>query len=143
MHAAPRDSRVNALIGLAGPAAGLLAALAAQAAWYATGLGVLRAVARGGAVLNLFNLAPIWQLDGARGITPLSRGQRVGLAAVMGGALAVSGERMLWLPLLLLGVQVLSPRQPARGDWPALAAFAALVAALAWVAVAGGPGTAA
>lgn len=141
MHAAPRDARTDAFVGLAGPAAGLAAALAAHAAWLVTGAPVLRAVAHSGAVINLFNLAPIWQLDGARGLAPLARWQRLLLVGVAGAALALTGEGMLWLVVLLGAWQARSPRAPAAPDHPALAAFAALLAALAWLsAAAGGPG---
>lgn len=139
MHAPPRDARTDAFIGLAGPAAGLAAALAAQGLWLATGQPVLRAVAHSGAVINLFNLVPVWQLDGARGLSPLSRGQRLALLGAVGLALALSGERMLWLVLLVGAWQVLSPRAPAAPDHRALAAFAALVAALAWLSAAAAP----
>jgi Zn-dependent protease len=138
MHAAPRDARTDAAIGLAGPAAGLAAALASLGLWLATGLPVFRAVAHSGAVINLFNLAPFWQLDGARGLAPLTRGQRLALLGVVGLALALSGERMLWLVLLLGALQVLSPRAPAAPDHRAFAGFAALVAALAWLSLAAG-----
>ncbi len=33
-------------------------------------------MARVGAWINLFNLFPVWQLDGSQGVRALSRGQR-------------------------------------------------------------------
>jgi len=139
MHAAPKDARTDAVIGLAGPAAGLAAALAAQGLWLATGVPVLRAVAHSGAVINLFNLVPLWQLDGARGLSPLSRGQRLALLGVVAVTLALSGERMLWLVLLVGACQVLSPRAPTAPDHRALGAFGALLVALAWLSTAAAP----
>ncbi|HET9554018.1 MAG TPA: site-2 protease family protein [Anaeromyxobacteraceae bacterium] len=133
MQAAPKDARTDAAVGLAGPTAGLLAALACQAAWWATGLPVLRAVAHSGAVLNLFNLAPIWQLDGARGLAPLAPWQRTALLGVAGLSLVASGERMLWLVILLGGLQALSPAAPRAPDHRTFAWFAALLAGLAWL----------
>jgi len=140
MHAAPKDARTNAAVGLAGPAAGLAAALAAWALWLATGLPVLKAVAHSGAVLNLFNMVPVWQLDGARGFAPLARWQRVALLAVVGLALALSGERMLWLVLILGAFQAARPDAPAVPDARTLAVFSGLVAGLAWLSAAAAGG---
>ena len=130
MHAHPRDARTDAEVGLAGPAAGLVAALAAMALWLATGEPVLRAVAHSGAVLNLFNLAPVWQLDGARGFAPLARWQRLGLVGLVGAALAVTGERMLWLVLFFGALQAFPGAAPTRPDHRTFARFALLVASL-------------
>jgi Zn-dependent protease len=135
MHSAPKNARTDAAVGLAGPAAGLAAALLAQLLWLATGEPVLRAVAHTGAVLNLFNLAPVWQLDGARGLAPLSRWQRLALLGVAGAALAITREGMLGLLLLFGAFQLLSPAAPRRPDHRAFAAFAALVAALSWLSL--------
>lgn len=136
MRAHPKDARTDALVGLAGPLAGLGAALVALALSAATGEPVFRAVAHSGAVLNLFNLAPVWQLDGARGLAPLSKWQRLALLAVAGAALAVTGERMLFLVLLFGAFQALSPSAPHRPDHRILGLFAALLAALAWLSLA-------
>jgi Zn-dependent protease len=133
MHAAPADARTDAAVGLAGPAAGLAAALVAWALHLATGAPVLRAVAHSGAVLNLFNLAPVWQLDGARGLAPLARWQRWALVGVAGLVLAATGERMLWLLVVLGAWQALRPGAPEGPDYRAFAGFAALVVALAWL----------
>lgn len=130
MRAHPKDARTDATVGLAGPIAGLAAALAAQALFALTGEPVLRAVAHSGAVINLFNLAPVWQLDGARGFAPLARWQRLALLAVAGAALALTGERMLFLVLLFGAFQTLSPAAPRLPDHRILGLFAALVAAL-------------
>src|SRR5256885_5819705 len=66
----PADAREDARVGLAGPLWGLGAALAAYAVYRATGVGVWGAIAHMGALVNLFNLVPVWQLDGARGCLP-------------------------------------------------------------------------
>ena len=87
------DSR----IGLAGPIYGLGAALAALAAWRLTGVKTFGAIAYLGAWINLFNLIPVWQLDGSRGLRSFTRSQR---GVVLGAAVvlwAVSSNPMLFL----------------------------------------------
>lgn len=62
-------------MGLAGPLWGLAAAIAAALAYLATDAPIWAAIARFGAWINLFNLLPVWQLDGSRGP---SRGSSAG-----------------------------------------------------------------
>jgi len=66
----------DARIGLAGPMWGLGAAGACFGLYLATGEPFWGALAQFGAMINLFNLIPIWQLDGGRGFRSLTRGQR-------------------------------------------------------------------
>src|SRR3712207_8675471 len=53
------------------------AALVALAAWRATGEPYWGVIAKVGAWINLFNLTPFWQLDGARGFRGMSRTHRI------------------------------------------------------------------
>lgn len=76
----------DARVGLAGPLWGLGAASAAYGIYLATGDTIWGAIAQSGAMINLFNLIPIWQLDGGRGFRSLTRAQR-GLAAVAVGGM--------------------------------------------------------
>src|SRR5512133_3951693 len=75
MHQAPADGHTDARVGLAGPLVGLAVAALCYALAAATGSSLLLAVAHAGAILNLFNLVPLWSLDGSRGFSPLTRGQ--------------------------------------------------------------------
>src|SRR5207302_4779658 len=87
------DSR----IGLAGPMYGLGAAVAALGAYYVTGVKVWGVIAHFGAWVNLFNLIPVWQLDGSRGLRSLTRPQR--------GIILLSAAALWWLtrnPMLML-----------------------------------------
>jgi Zn-dependent protease len=123
------DPSTNAFIGLAGPLWGLGAALAAWAAYMATGVPVWGAIAHLGAYINLFNLIPVWQLDGARGMDALDRWQRVLVVAVIAVTFAVTREKMLVIIGLVSVYHVV--RAPERkGDVRMMALFAALVAAL-------------
>jgi len=62
----PFDPWRNALVSVAGPVAGGLAALACLVYGNAVGSDLLLALAYFGFFLNLTNLAPIWILDGAQ-----------------------------------------------------------------------------
>lgn len=85
----------NAIVGLAGPLWGLAAALIAYGAFLATGLPVLAAIAHSAAWLNLFNLLPVWQLDGGRGFAAMSRTHRLIAAGALLAAFAVTHEGLL------------------------------------------------
>src|SRR5260370_8467071 len=66
------DSR----IGLAGPLYGLGAALGALGVYYVTGRPIWAVIAHFGAMINLFNLIPIWQLDGSGGLRSFTPAHR-------------------------------------------------------------------
>ena len=95
------DPKQDARVGLAGPFWGLAAALACLAAYVVTRLPVLAALAQFGAIINLFNLLPIWHLDGGRAFRSLNRSQRWLAVAAIAAAWAVTDEGLL--VLLLLG----------------------------------------
>jgi Zn-dependent protease len=126
---APLNAREDARIGLAGPEWGLAAAAIAFAVFLVTRVPVWGAIAGLGAYLNLFNLLPFWQLDGARGFRALSRQQRW-MAA---GATAVAGL-LATQPLLYVVAAVgafrawRSPEEAA--DRRAFVTYVALVALL-------------
>jgi Zn-dependent protease len=123
------DPSTNAFIGLAGPLWGLGAAATAWATYLVSGVPVWGAIAHLGAYINLFNLVPVWQLDGARGMDALNRTQRVMLVAVVAITFALTHERMLVIIGLVSVYHVV--RAPERkGDPRMLALFAALIAAL-------------
>lgn len=75
----------DARVGLAGPIYGLGAAAVALGLGYVTHAKIWDAIAHFGAVINLFNLIPVWQLDGGRGFASQTRQQRltIGVAAAM------------------------------------------------------------
>jgi Zn-dependent protease len=74
----------DARVGLAGPMWGLGAAAVCYAVYVSTGLEYWGALAQAGGMLNLFNLIPVWQLDGSRGLHSLTKGQRWLLALAVG-----------------------------------------------------------
>jgi Zn-dependent protease len=129
----------DARIGLAGPMWGLGAAVAALAAAHLGGGPMYAAIAHTGAWINLFNLLPVWQLDGNRGFAALMSAQRwiVVLMFVCGWAVAHDG--LFVLLIIAAAVRSLDSQAPAAGDRGALAQFAFLIAALTLVLRAAAP----
>jgi Zn-dependent protease len=124
------DPRQDARVGLAGPVWGLGTALAFFGAALAFRSPAMAAIAQFGAVINLFNLIPIWQLDGGRAWRTLGRSQRwLATAAI---ALAWSLTEHPFLVFLILGAlfRNLSERAPAEPDRAALVEYVGLVGAL-------------
>jgi Zn-dependent protease len=126
----PATAGEDARVGLAGPLWGLGASLVAWAAFAATASPYWAAIARSGAWLNLFNLLPVWQLDGGRGFGALSAPQRWLVTGVCVVLWVTTREGLLVL-LALAGVVQALGRSPERPDDGALAQFVFLLVALA------------
>ncbi len=129
----PTTPREDAQVGLAGPLWGLGAAVAALAAGLWLPSPFWRAVAELAGILNLFNLAPVWQLDGARGFHPLSRGERLAACASLGVAWRASGNGLVGLVALVALVRALLDPAPGQGDRRTLLEFVLITLALAGV----------
>jgi len=127
------DPVKDAKIGLAGPVWGLGAALAALGAYAATDAQIWFAIAHLTGFLNLFNLIPVWQLDGSRGFHALSRTERWIVVATIGVMLWLTGQRLLFI---VGGVAVwrAAQREVGPGDRRILATFVLLVVSLSWIA---------
>jgi Zn-dependent protease len=93
---------------------GLGAAVAAWLTYLATGAPIWEAIAELTGFLNLFNLVPVWQLDGARGFHALSRTERWIVVATIGLTLWLTGIRLLWLVGAVAAFQAPDP------SWPSL-----------------------
>jgi Zn-dependent protease len=129
----PVSGREDARIGLAGPTWGLASAVVAYAVSLAMGWPSWAATAHVAGWLNLFNLTPVWQLDGSRGFRALSNGQRW---AVVAAAAAMAFVTWDFLPALVAAVAasralVDRPNAPREGDRPMLSLFLFLVVACA------------
>ncbi|WP_211194306.1 site-2 protease family protein [Pyxidicoccus fallax] len=134
---APVDAREDARVGLAGPIWGLGAAAVLFGAALLTGWKSLGAIAHAAAWLNLFNLLPLWQLDGGRGFRAMSRKQRWLAMAVIGAAWFLTAEGLLLLLLLGAGFQAVATPGAEKGDTRAAVEYGLLVAtlsALGWTA---------
>jgi len=126
-----QDSR----IGLAGPIYGLGTALFAMAVAYATGSKMWAAIANVGAVINLFNLIPIWQLDGARGFHSLTRVQRWMLFGLSLALWFLTSVGMLFLVVLGAAYRLFRNDAEPTPDVPGLMQFAGLLVTLSLMIV--------
>jgi Zn-dependent protease len=125
--------RQIAEISLAGPLAGWMAAAGCLWLYTMTGNFLWVALAHTGAVINLLNLIPVWQLDGGKAIESLSKNERVALlvAAIAIGVLARQG-----IFILIAGgaaYRLFTKDKPKREDWRSLAYYIAVMALLALV----------
>jgi Zn-dependent protease len=125
----------DARVGLAGPIYGLGAAAAALAVYFATGAGIWGAIAHFGAIVNLFNLIPVWQLDGARGFHSLTRNQRIVVMCTAFVLWYATSESMLLLIVLGCGYRMFTKDAAPEPDAVCLQQFAGLLVALAAIGV--------
>jgi Zn-dependent protease len=127
------DPIADARIGLAGPVWGMSAALGAWGVYFATGAQIWQAIGELTAFLNLFNLIPVWQLDGARGFHALSRLDRwvaVGVIAVM---LYLTGVAILWIVGAVALWRTLKS-EPGPGHQTSMITYCGLVIVLSFLA---------
>jgi len=98
----PRSTWQEAVVAAGGPVIGGVAALACVALSFwpelGPGGGLLRVVGYVGLMLNLFNLTPFWQLDGARMLTPVRPVAGL-VAAVALVAVAIAVGRLWGAPV--------------------------------------------
>jgi Zn-dependent protease len=126
----PATVQEEARIGLAGPIWGLAAAAACFLIYMATDSPYWAALTHVGAMINLFNLMPVWQLDGGHAFKALNRSERWIAAAVVGGMLLMTGEGLLVLIGILAVIQAFQTAPNEAGDRPTLVQFAGLVVVL-------------
>jgi Zn-dependent protease len=131
LHQYPQTAREDARVGLAGPIWGLGASVATLALYYATQLPIIAAIAAVSAWINLFNLLPVWQLDGARGFRSLSRPQRWIALAVIAASWIPTQEGLLVLLGIGAAFQCFAKGAPTDGDLRGLLSYAGLVIGLA------------
>jgi Zn-dependent protease len=139
MNQHPKTVGEDARIGLAGPEWGLGAVIAAYAAYWATEAPVWAAIGHSAAFLNLFNLLPIWQLDGGRGFAALTRGERLVVTATLGASWWATREGVLGLIGVVALYQALFSARPQSGDTPVLLRFVGLIFAFSAVLILGRP----
>lgn len=125
--------REDARVGLAGPEWGLGATLVCYAVYWTIGGPIWGAVAKFSAWINLFNLVPVWQLDGSRGLGALSMSQRKMLVAVIAATWFATGEGML----LIVGLVTLLRsfgKEEVQPHWSIFWRFAVFIVALSVLA---------
>jgi Zn-dependent protease len=126
------DPNTDAAIGLAGPVWGFGAGLAAYAVYKVTAVPVWAAIAQLTGFINLFNMIPVWQLDGSRGFHALSTPQRWGVVIALVAAFLLTHQKML----IIVGAVALFrvfQRTTVPGSHRAFATFVLLIAGLAWL----------
>jgi Zn-dependent protease len=137
----PATVAEDARTGLAGPIWGTAAAIAALALGAALHNQLLFAIARLGAWINLFNLIPVWQLDGGRGFSALSRGQRGVVAAVLWALALMHADGLLYILAIAATFRAAGKgNAPPVGDRPVLATYLALAIGLTVLMVVAGNG---
>ena len=124
------DVGTDARVGLAGPWWGLGAALASYGLSFAFDSPMLVAIAKVGAWINVFNLMPIWQLDGGRAFRALDRRQSWLAAGALGGAWFFSTEGLLFLIAIVAAFRAVTTPKHQKGDRGVLISYVILVAAL-------------
>ena len=128
LYDSPKNPGEDARIGLAGPIWGAGAALAFLIPHLFSSDPIWLALARTTAWMNLFNLTPVWQLDGGRGLRALDRQQRFLLLGLILLLWWFSGQGMF----LLLAAGALyrifiAKDHPAQGDRAVFHEFAGLL----------------
>ena len=135
------DVRVNARIGLAGPVWGLGTALAFYLAFLATGSPLIGAIAGFGAWINVFNLIPVWTLDGARGFSTFTRVDRWCVAIALGAMAVVlhyrpevHGQGLMFILAAVAAVVAVIGTPAQKSDKPMVALYLFLAGSLAAIA---------
>jgi Zn-dependent protease len=135
-----QDSRV----GLAGPIYGLGAAIVCLLMAVGTGLNpgngsnMWGAIAYFGAIMNLFNLIPVWQLDGARGYHSLTQPQRTTILALSVILWLSTSTQMFLLIALGCAFRLFTKDAAKRPDRTGFYQYIGLMLALAAVAALSG-----
>jgi Zn-dependent protease len=132
-------ARVNARVGLAGPIWGAAAACAALVVGRVTGSPLWIAIAHIGAWINLFNLLPVWQLDGNRGFASLVRLHRWCAAGSLALAWFFWPDGLLVLLVLAAAFRAGGKDAPVEPDYAVLGSYVGLVLTLALVGYAAKP----
>lgn len=127
-------AREEALVGLAGPIWGLGAAVAAFALSRALDSPMCGAIAHFGALINLFNLIPIWQLDGSHAFRALTRTQRWLVTGTILAAWLATGLGMLLIVLLFAVYRSFEKEAAPTPNHRAFGEFVFLVASLSLLA---------
>jgi Zn-dependent protease len=128
------DPKQDARVGLAGPIWGLGAALFCLGVYLLTRQPIWAALAQFGALINLFNLLPIWQLDGGRAFRSLSRSQRWLAVGSLAAAWAIFEEPLLPLLIIVGAGRTLMDKPNRESDALGLGQYAVLVTALSALA---------
>ena len=126
----PANPHEEARVGLAGPVWGLATAGVCYAIHLLTQSQIFAAIAQVGAYVNLFNLLPVWQLDGSHAFKALSKWERAGIATIMGIMYFVTTEGLLIILMLVAAFRVFQKDAPQERNLPIFTEFAFLLVTL-------------
>jgi len=135
MHEHAATPREDAEVGLAGPWWGLASAAVALIVYAFVRSPFWLAIAHTVGWITLFNLTPVWQLDGSRGFHALSRMQRGIMVAVIAAVWLVSREGLLVLLALAAGWKAFEKQPQRPTDWRIFAHYTALLVIAAGLTV--------
>jgi Zn-dependent protease len=127
----PANPVEDARVGLAGPIWGTVFAIAAFLYYMLTDEQAIGAIAHFAAWINLFNLLPVWQLDGARGFKALSKQQRIMIVVLMVAIGVLLGESFLYILAVLGAIKIFAKDAPETGDAKTMLQFCGLLIVLA------------
>jgi Zn-dependent protease len=131
LHSNPADVGEDARIGLAGPVWGAGAVVAAVVLQMIFAEPIFGAIAHAGAFINLFNLLPVWQLDGGRAFRALTRGQRAIAAATLWLLAVIVGDGLLFVLAAAATLRAaMQAGAPEKRDDGVLATYLALAVGL-------------
>jgi Zn-dependent protease len=105
--------------------------VAALGCYYVTHAPVWAVIAHFGAIINFFNLIPVWQLDGSRGLRSLTRAQRGVVLAVTLGLWMITSAPMLILIAAGCAYRMFTRDWQEEPDRDGLMQFVGLLVALA------------
>ena len=120
----------RAEIALAGPFFGLLAAAGCLGIYQYTRMPVFAALAHAGAWLNLFNLIPIWMLDGGQAVVALSKLQRGLLLAACVIFFVLTGQKVFLLVAAGMIYRLFTRDEPSAPSTRTMVFFVVLLFAL-------------
>jgi Zn-dependent protease len=125
------SQKTRSAVSLAGPLAGWISAAACLVIWWKTGSGVMAALARASAWLNVLDLIPVWALDGGQAILALDKSERLILLTVTMALWLFMGESVFFLVALGIAWRLFTkdmPRQPSRSTTAYFATVLTLLA---------------
>jgi Zn-dependent protease len=126
----PATPHEEARVGLAGPLWGLGACIVTYVIHLATNIEVFASIAKTAAWINIFNLLPVWQLDGSHAFKALTKIDR-GIIAVLFAALwFFTGDGLLGLIFVVMAFRSFQKDAPATKDTPILLEFAIIAISL-------------
>jgi len=134
----PTDALKQAQIGIAGPIAGTLGATVAFVLYGSTQNPIFLVTALIGFFINLINLLPVWQLDGAWILAPVSPWfQVLGLAAIAVGVVLFHFVSFLLIIVAIAGIPTMLAgfRNANNPYYTSVAPAARLALGAAWLAL--------